>query len=75
MAFFGVLNRCAAEITDWSNSNYEVVPGERIELSRPHGHRILNPARLPVPPSRQAKSNVAHYNDIYFVCNLFFKSR
>src|SRR3569832_1107343 len=29
-----------------------VVPGERIELSRRHHHRILSPARLPVPPSR-----------------------
>src|SRR3569832_1673396 len=30
-----------------------VVPGERIELSRCHHHRILSPARLPVPPSRR----------------------
>ena len=29
-----------------------MVPGERIELSRHFWHRILSPARLPIPPSR-----------------------
>ncbi len=29
------------------------VPGVGIEPTRPHSHRILNPARLPVPPSGQ----------------------
>src|SRR3569623_1629280 len=29
-----------------------LVPGGRIELPRCHHHRILSPARLPVPPSR-----------------------
>ncbi len=27
-----------------------LVPGERIELSRPFGHGILSPVRLPIPP-------------------------
>ena len=27
-----------------------IVPSERLELSRPHGHQILNLARLPIPP-------------------------
>ncbi len=31
-----------------------MVPGERLELSRSQNHRILSPARLPVPPSRRA---------------------
>ena len=31
----------------------EVVPRERIELSLCFQNRILNPARLPVPPPRQ----------------------
>ena len=29
-----------------------VVPGAGIEPARPHGHWILSPARLPIPPSR-----------------------
>src|SRR2546425_11930651 len=29
-----------------------MVPGEGVEPSRPCGHRILSPARLPIPPSR-----------------------
>ncbi len=29
-----------------------VVPGERLELSHCCQYRILNPARLPIPPSR-----------------------
>ena len=29
-----------------------VVPGARIELALPFRNRILNPARLPVPPPR-----------------------
>jgi hypothetical protein len=33
--------------------NYRgVVPGIGIEPTRPCGHRILSPARLPVPPAR-----------------------
>ena len=31
------------------------VPGEGVEPSRPCGHRILSPARLPVPPSRHVR--------------------
>ena len=31
-----------------------MVPGERIELSLCFQNRILNPARLPVPPPRHA---------------------
>ena len=29
-----------------------LVPGERLELSRCHHHRILSPARLPISPPR-----------------------
>jgi hypothetical protein len=32
----------------------ELVPEEGIEPSLPFGNRILNPARLPVPPPRHA---------------------
>src|SRR5271154_3231095 len=31
----------------------EMVPGIGIEPTRPCGHRILSPARLPVPPARR----------------------
>ena len=31
-----------------------VVPAERVELSRPYGHCALNTACLPIPPCRQA---------------------
>ncbi len=36
-----------------------MVPGKGIEPSRPCGHRILSPARLPVPPTRRSLS-VSH---------------
>ena len=29
----------------------DMVPGERLELSRCYHRRILNPLRLPIPPS------------------------
>ena len=29
-----------------------MVPGERLELSHPHGRGILSPLRLPIPPPR-----------------------
>ena len=32
----------------------EMVPGEGVEPSLPCGNRILNPARLPIPPSGQS---------------------
>jgi hypothetical protein len=32
------------------------VPGIGVEPTRPCGHRILSPARLPVPPARHADS-------------------
>ncbi len=31
-----------------------VVPGEGVEPSLPRGNWILNPARLPIPPSGQS---------------------
>lgn len=39
------------------NKSDKVVPGERIELSRHRWHRILSPARLPIPPSRHKGGN------------------
>ena len=36
-----------------------MVPKEGIEPTRPEGHWILNPARLPVPPLRHFKSGKA----------------
>src|ERR1700677_3019982 len=44
----------AAEIQRWS-INVKLVPGEGIEPTRCHHHRILSPARLPVPPSAHAR--------------------
>jgi hypothetical protein len=37
---------------------FEMVPGEGIEPSLPCGNWILNPARLPIPPSGQSGSRV-----------------
>src|ERR1700723_2710164 len=34
----------------------EMVPEEGVEPTRPCGHRILSPARLPVPPLRASNS-------------------
>src|SRR5215831_3769125 len=34
------------------------VPGAGVEPARPFGHRILSPARLPIPPSRPAAQSV-----------------
>ena len=38
-----------------------MVPGARIELALCFQNRILNPARLPVPPPRQGE---AEYKDV-----------
>ena len=46
----------AAEI-QWVSIRLKcLVPGEGIEPTRCHHHRILSPARLPVPPSGHARS-------------------
>ena len=37
-----------------------MVPGARIELALCFQNRILNPARLPVPPPRQGMGAAAH---------------
>src|SRR4030042_6367833 len=37
----------------WTGSGKRLVPGGGVEPSRPCGHRILSPARLPVPPPRR----------------------
>jgi hypothetical protein len=34
-----------------------VVPGEGVEPSLPRGNWILNPARLPIPPSGHSRKN------------------
>jgi hypothetical protein len=35
-----------------------MVPEEGVEPTRPCGHRILSPARLPVPPLRVGHSKI-----------------
>ena len=40
-----------------------MVPGERIELSLCYQNRILNPARLPVPPPRLGKVIARKYKE------------
>jgi hypothetical protein len=35
-----------------------MVPEEGVEPTRPCGHRILSPARLPVPPLRVGNSKI-----------------
>src|SRR5215469_9432861 len=37
-----------------------LVPEEGVEPTRPCGHRILSPARLPVPPLRRRLSSLAN---------------
>ena len=37
-----------------------LVPEKGIEPSRPRGHRILSPARLPVPPLRRSFEPTTH---------------
>ena len=39
-----------------------MVPMERIELSRGCPHRILSPARLPVPPHRHSFYSIQNIN-------------
>ena len=39
-----------------------LVPMERIELSRGCPHRILSPARLPVPPHRHSFDSIQNFN-------------
>jgi hypothetical protein len=38
-----------------------LVPGIGIEPTRPCGHRILSPARLPVPPARHISENKEYH--------------
>ena len=37
-------------------SSFNVVPAAGVEPARPHGHWILSPARLPIPPRRHVKA-------------------
>jgi hypothetical protein len=50
-----------------------MVPGEGVEPSLPRGNWILNPARLPIPPSGQ----VVDYQQVDKHCNalLYCKNR
>lgn len=40
--------------------NLNMVPGEGLEPSHCYQHRILSPARLPIPPSRHVKFEIIH---------------
>lgn len=44
-----------------------MVPRVGVEPTRCHHHRILNPARLPIPPPRQGIG--AYYNKEFFRYN------
>ncbi len=44
-----------------------LVPGARLELAQCYHRRILNPLRLPIPPSRQDVVE-AHYRDVLYIC-------
>ncbi len=50
------------------------VLGEGLEPSRPEGHRILSPVRLPIPPSEQEYKNKYIFiaKKIYFEKNSIF---
>lgn len=37
-----------------------IIPAAGVEPARPCGHRILSPARLPIPPRR--RNNILNYN-------------
>ncbi len=51
---------------------FTLVPRAGIEPARDHSHRILNPARLPVPPPRQSPQiittilKIASFLFVYF---------
>src|SRR5713101_6497702 len=38
-----------------------MVPGIGVEPTRPCGHRILSPARLPVPPARRSVKDTTRF--------------
>ena len=42
-----------------------MVPEEGVEPTRPCGHRILSPARLPVPPLRRMKSIIGSSRNFF----------
>lgn len=48
-----------------------MVPRVGLEPTQCHHHRILSPARLPIPPSRQ---QLPKYNKVFFWINLYHKS-
>ena len=45
-------------LSDCLRVKISMVPGERLELSRCFHRRILNPVRLPIPPSRHGESGI-----------------
>ncbi len=45
----------AKEKSEWSEVHSDVVPLIGVEPIRYHYHRILSPARLPIPPQRHIK--------------------
>ena len=48
--------------------NLGLVPGEGLEPSHCLQHRILSPARLPIPPSRHAQMRIIHETEAFFKC-------
>ena len=58
--------------------NLELVPGEGLEPSHCLQHRILSPARLPIPPSRQVKLEIIHETEAFIKykrCPMGFDSK
>ena len=43
------------------NLVFNTIPAAGVEPARPCGHRILSPARLPIPPRRQSITGVAGF--------------
>src|SRR3954469_24013341 len=56
---------------------FRAMPEVGLEPTLPGRNRILSPARLPVPPLRQAgngdytMSNICHSSDIYLLAHIF----
>lgn len=55
-----------------------LVPGEGLEPSHCYQHRILSPARLPIPPSRLVKLEIIHETGVFIKykrCPMAFESK
>lgn len=60
-------NASVLKLVDNSDNEFihKLVPGEGLEPSHCLQHRILSPARLPIPPSRHVNRRIIHETEAF----------